>query len=80
MSQTSIDAFKLLTAKGAAELISVSKRTWHRLNSAGKVPAPVRIGSIVRWNLDELAAWIQMGCPDTKTFTNLIGAKYDKKI
>ena len=70
--------FTLMTAQAAAELINVSKRTWYRLNSAGKVPAPVRISGIVRWNPVELAHWIEAGTPDRTKWNYLKGKKHGK--
>jgi predicted DNA-binding transcriptional regulator AlpA len=59
----------LVGAEGAAKSCSVSVATWHRWNSAGRCPAPVRIGAgTVRWRLDELREWIRVGCPDRRTW------------
>jgi excisionase family DNA binding protein len=54
---------ELLTAKEAAEVAGVAKRSWWRYVSSGKAPAPVRLGGAVRWRRSELAEWIQAGCP-----------------
>jgi excisionase family DNA binding protein len=56
----------LINAEELARLINVSKRTLWRLRSAGDLPAPVRLGSTVRWRLDEIRAWIGQGCPSCK--------------
>ncbi len=64
---------KLLTAAAVGEVLSVSKRQIFRLNSCGKLPAPIRIGGSVRWRLSEIENFISMGCPDRKTFESLIG-------
>jgi prophage regulatory protein len=53
----------LLTAKESAEMAGVAKRSWWRYVSAGKAPAPVRLGGVVRWRKSELAEWIAAGCP-----------------
>jgi excisionase family DNA binding protein len=52
----------------AAALAGVSRATWHRLRSAGKLPPAVRLGRAVRWRRDEIAGWIQSGCPDGRTW------------
>lgn len=62
---------KLLTAKAVSEMLSLSKRQIFRLNSSGKIPAPVRIGGSVRWVESEIYAWIIAGAPDRRTW-NLI--------
>ena len=54
----------LLTAAQLCKLLNVSKRTLWRLRSASKLPAPVRLAGSVRWNANEIAAWINAGCPE----------------
>ncbi len=58
------DRLLAVDAKRLAELLAVSLRTVRRLDSAGKLPRPVRIGGAVRWRLDEIAAWLASDCPD----------------
>lgn len=53
----------LLTDLQAAALAGVSRASWHRLRSAGKLPPAVRLGRSVRWSRAELVAWIAAGCP-----------------
>lgn len=59
---------KLLDAKAFGEMLSLSKRTIFRLNSYGKIPAPVRINGSVRWRQSDIERWIAWNCPDRKTF------------
>jgi predicted DNA-binding transcriptional regulator AlpA len=59
---------RLLTAKAVGEMLSLSKRQIFRLNSCGKLPAPIRIGGSVRWAESTIAAWLKAGAPDRKTF------------
>lgn len=54
----------LLRARDAAAACGVSSATWWRWAAAGRCPAPLRIGSTVRWRRDELLAWTGAGCPD----------------
>ncbi|AQT70097.1 putative transcriptional regulator [Anaerohalosphaera lusitana] len=54
---------KLINAKQLGELLSLSRRQVFRLNSSGKIPAPLRIGGSVRWNSEEVHAWIDNGAP-----------------
>ena len=58
---------KSLTAKALAKMLSLSKRQIFRLNSCGKIPAPIRIGGSVRWSAQERAEWLAAGAPDRKT-------------
>jgi predicted DNA-binding transcriptional regulator AlpA len=53
----------------AARLAGVSRATWHRLRAAGKIgPQAVRLGKAVRYRRDEVAVWIDKGCPDAATW------------
>lgn len=53
----------LLRPAHAAAALGVSTRTLRRLCAAGRVPAPVRLGSRIVWSADELRAWVAAGCP-----------------
>lgn len=53
----------LLNVREAAALCGLGVSTWWRFLSAGKIPAPVRIGRAVRWRRDELNAWLMADCP-----------------
>jgi predicted DNA-binding transcriptional regulator AlpA len=57
----------LLDARQAAALYGVSRATWHRMVSAGSVPASFRPSpGCVRWRTEELRAHIAAGMPDRK--------------
>lgn len=53
----------LLAAKDFARLLRVSKATFCRLKSAGKLPRPLdSLGQqLLRWRLDEVRTWIEAG-------------------
>ena len=53
----------LISAREAAALLGIGRRTFYRLHSSGRVPLPVRLGGVVRWRLEELQRWTQAGCP-----------------
>ncbi len=57
------DESVLVDAKEAARLCSLSLQMIYKLNQAGKMPAPIRIGSLLRWQRRELLEWIEAGCP-----------------
>ena len=59
---------RLLTAKTLGQILSLSKRQIFRLNSCGKIPAPIRIGGSVRWAESTITRWLQAGAPDRRTF------------
>lgn len=57
---------KLLDVKAVAQLLGCSVRHVYRLSDGGRMPAPVRLGALVRWRLDGpggLREWIAQGCP-----------------
>jgi len=54
---------QMLSVRQVAALLQVSTRTVWRLLSAGTLPSPVRLGGCVRWRVDDIAGWIDAGCP-----------------
>jgi excisionase family DNA binding protein len=58
----------LMTAAEVAAALNSSERNVRRLNSAGHLPRPIKIGRLVRWRPDELRAWIDAGSPDRATW------------
>lgn len=55
----------LITADELATLLGLSARTVWRMHSAGRLPAPVKLGRAVRWRQKEIDAWIEAGCPES---------------
>ena len=53
----------LVDAGEAARLCDVSESMLYKLNAAGNMPAPVRIGSLMRWKRKDIMGWIDEGCP-----------------
>ena len=45
-----------------AAALNCSPRHVYRLADAGKMPAPVRLGSLVRWQRAAITAWVADGC------------------
>ncbi len=58
----------LIPDTAAAALAGVSRAHWQRLRAAGKLPPSVRLGRKVLWRAAEVAAWIESGCPDARTW------------
>ncbi len=54
---------RLLSSEAVGHILSLSKRTVHRLNSAGLIIRPLRISGSVRYVQSELMAWIQAKMP-----------------
>ncbi len=57
----------LLDVRAVAALLGgCSTRHVFRLADAGRMPQPIKLGSLVRWRRAELDRWISEGCPPTK--------------
>lgn len=54
---------ELLDVKAVALLLGrCSTRHIYRLADAGRMPRPLRLGSLVRWRRTEVMNWIAGGC------------------
>lgn len=53
---------ELFDVRAVASMLGCSPRHVYRLFDAGRLPRPVRLGSLVRWRRAELQAWIETGC------------------
>ena len=59
---------QLLTAKQLGLSLGLSQRQVFRLNSSGKIPAPVKIGGATRWKLSDISLWQDQNCPEREEF------------
>lgn len=55
-----------VSAGELANRMGVSLRHVRRMDSAGLLPKPVRLGRAVRWPLDEVDRWLRAGAPGRK--------------
>lgn len=53
----------LLTVRDVAELLRCSNRHIHRMKDAGRIPAPLRAGGLLRWRRSAIELWLADGCP-----------------
>lgn len=58
---------ELLDVKQTAALINCSQRHVYRLAGSGRMPAPVKLGQLVRWSRAGLEEWISLGCQPVTT-------------
>jgi len=58
-----VPAAQLLDVQAVAEMLGCSTRHVYRLSDAGKMPAPVKLGSLVRWSAGAIREWVDQGCP-----------------
>jgi predicted DNA-binding transcriptional regulator AlpA len=55
-------AAELLDAASTSRLLGISEASLYRLKSAGRLPAPIRLGgsaSLTRWRREDLMAWLR---------------------
>ena len=67
-----LDAQKaqLLDVDAVARLLDCSPRHVCRLSDAGRMPSPVRVGTLVRWQRISIEDWIAGGCRPCRTVGN----------
>lgn len=53
---------KLLDVQAVAEMLGCSARHIYRLSDAGRMPGPVKLGSLCRWSGVAIQEWVQGGC------------------
>jgi predicted DNA-binding transcriptional regulator AlpA len=58
-------------ARRLAKLLTLGLRTIRTMDSAGKLPAPVRCGARKLWIVREIRRWLRAGCPDRETWNHL---------
>jgi len=61
----------LINMQEAAKFLKISSRTLFGMAKSGQVPQPVRLGHSVRWNVEELKAWVTAGCPEQKEWERI---------
>jgi len=61
----------LLTKNHMAELLGRTVRTVYRLESQGRLPESVNIGTQRVWVRDEIMHWIESGCPARRQWERL---------
>jgi predicted DNA-binding transcriptional regulator AlpA len=61
----------LVPASVAGPMCGRSEPSWWRDLSAGRIPAPVRLGGSTLWRVPELRAWVEAGCPPRREWEAL---------
>lgn len=69
---SAVQGAQLLDVFAVAEMLGCSQRHVYRLSDAGKMPPPVKLGSLVRWSAFAIREWIDQGCPAVR---NLKGGR-----
>ncbi|MFU7558207.1 helix-turn-helix transcriptional regulator [Stieleria sp. JC731] len=60
----------LLSIEDVAAELKCSPRHVQRLAESQRMPAPLKLGTLVRWSRSSIQSWIANGCPEV---TNLAG-------
>ena len=63
------------SAQQLADRLGASLRHIRRLDSAGKLPKPVRLGRSVRWPVTEIESWLGAGAPDRQRWQAMRGTQ-----
>jgi predicted DNA-binding transcriptional regulator AlpA len=58
-----------------AAVLGLGLATVDRMDSAGKLPKPVRLGARKVWARAEIAEWLQAGAPDRRTWEGMRAAR-----
>ncbi len=58
-----LEDVKLLNVSALAKCLAVSVRQAHRMNKNGLIPRPLKIGTCIRWDPDEISQWLRCGAP-----------------
>ena len=53
----------MLSTQDVAKLLKCSDRHVTNLRREGRMPLPVKLGTLVRWPRKEIEDWIAAGCP-----------------
>jgi excisionase family DNA binding protein len=63
-----VDAIEpaLIDVRAVSVMLSCSWRHVYRMADAGRMPSPIRFGSLVRWRKSDIERWLAEGCPSVK--------------
>ena len=62
-TQTNDDTALMLDTGDVAALLKCSDRHVTNMSKGGRIPTPVRLGTLVRWPRHIIEEWIAAGCP-----------------
>ena len=57
---------QLLDVRAVARMLDCSPRYVYRMSDSGRMPRPVKLGNLVRWNRDAIEDWLAAGCPGVR--------------
>lgn len=56
-------AKRLLNVWELADLLNCSPKAIRRWADSGRIPRPIKLGSLVRFDKESIEKWIDAGCP-----------------
>lgn len=56
----------LMDVEQVAAMLRCSTRHIYRLSDAGRMPRPLKLGALVRWNRTEVERWLNDRCPSVR--------------
>lgn len=65
-TQASVRAAALLDVGAVAAMLGCSTRHVYRLADSGRMPRPVKLGTLNRWRPAEIENWLASGCPSCR--------------
>ncbi len=57
----------MIDVQAVAAMLGCSSRHVYRLSDGGRMPRPVKLGALVRWNRVSIEEWIAAGCPTVRS-------------
>ena len=58
-----VEKVRLLDVNAVSQFLSCSTRHVYRLADAGRMPRPRKLGTLVRWDRQEIEKWVGDDCP-----------------
>jgi predicted DNA-binding transcriptional regulator AlpA len=58
----------LADGRALGHLLCLGLRTVRAMDSAGKLPRPIRLGARTLWSISEIQDWIEAGAPDRQSW------------
>ena len=79
VQQKSISSTPLLDVRQVSSLLKCSVRHVYRLVDTGRMPPPIRLGTLVRWSQNIIEDWVAKGCPPASTVNSFAEAEVGKE-
>jgi excisionase family DNA binding protein len=57
---------RLLDVNAVASILGCSQRSVYRFVDLGRLPKPIHLGRMVRWDRNTIDEWIDRGCPKVR--------------